>query len=155
MLRGRLGLKGGKMVRDMVKPETGTHEAMKTLLTVFILLLDEIAFAALVLIVLWQVGVDLSPGLVIGVLAGVAALVLVVWRLVAPVLKRKPLTGREGMIGLEGEVVTELAGEGQVRVAGELWSAYSSDAATIPAGTAVVVLKVEGLKLLVRRKGDS
>jgi membrane-bound ClpP family serine protease len=127
---------------------------MKTLLKVFVLLLDEMALAALVLIVLWQLGVRLSPGLIVGVLAGMAALVIVVWRLVAPVLKRRPLTGREGMIGLEGKAVTQLTEDGLVRVAGELWKACSSDAAAIPAGAAVVVLQVEGLRLLVRRKSD-
>ena len=69
-------------------------------------------------------------------------------------MKRKPLTGREGMIGLEGKAVTQLTEEGQVRVAGELWNASSSDGAAIPAGEAVVVLRMEGLKLLVRRKSD-
>jgi membrane-bound serine protease (ClpP class) len=127
---------------------------MKTLFTVFVLLLDEIAVVALVFVVLWRMGVDLSPGLVAGVTVGVAALVLIVYRLVAPVLKRKPLTGREGMIGLEGKAITQLTEDGLVRVAGELWNASSSDALAIPAGEAVVVLQVEGLRLLVRRKSD-
>jgi membrane-bound serine protease (ClpP class) len=63
--------------------------------------------------------------------------------------RRKPVTGVEGIVGETGETVTPLAPSGQVRVHGELWTAVSAGDA-IPAGSRVVVDKVDGLRLTVR-----
>ncbi|MEW6511518.1 MAG: nodulation protein NfeD [Bacteroidota bacterium] len=63
---------------------------------------------------------------------------------------RKPVTGVEGIVGETGEAVSALAPAGQVRVHGELWSAATAGEA-IPAGSNVVVEKVEGLRLVVRK----
>jgi membrane-bound serine protease (ClpP class) len=61
----------------------------------------------------------------------------------------KTTTGREEMIGAEGIAVSGLTAgaEGMIRVHGELWRA--SAAQSVPAGAAVRVLRVEGLKLHV------
>jgi membrane-bound serine protease (ClpP class) len=61
----------------------------------------------------------------------------------------KTTTGREEMIGAEGIAVSGLTAgvEGMIRVHGELWQA--SAAQSVPAGAAVRVLRVEGLKLHV------
>jgi len=66
--------------------------------------------------------------------------------------KKRPVTGGEGMIGLQGKVVTPLTPEGLIKVGGELWKAYSADV-SINAGEKVIVVGLEGLRLLVRRKG--
>jgi membrane-bound serine protease (ClpP class) len=62
----------------------------------------------------------------------------------------KPVTGIEGMLGTHGSAVGALSPEGQVRVRGEIWAARAEGDA-IPAGTPVVVVRVEGLLLTVRR----
>ncbi|MFN7134786.1 MAG: NfeD family protein [Myxococcales bacterium] len=64
-------------------------------------------------------------------------------------------TGVEAMIGAEAQVVEPLpdAGTGVVRINGELWSAKSLTG-TVDPGEQVVVEKVEGLKLHVRRPGQ-
>jgi membrane-bound serine protease (ClpP class) len=70
--------------------------------------------------------------------------------LVSMVLKarhNKVLTGAEGMIGELGVAETALEPEGQVRVRGEYWAAIA--ASNIPAGAAVRVKGVAGLKLQV------
>jgi membrane-bound serine protease (ClpP class) len=61
----------------------------------------------------------------------------------------KTTTGREEMIGAEGIAVSGLTAgaEGMIRVHGELWRA--STAQSVPAGAAVRVVRVEGLKLQV------
>lgn len=60
--------------------------------------------------------------------------------------------GVEAMIGAEAQVVDEVpdGGEGVVRINGELWSARSL-AGPVPSGERVVVERVEGLKVYVRR----
>jgi membrane-bound serine protease (ClpP class) len=61
----------------------------------------------------------------------------------------KTTTGREEMIGAEGIAVSGLTAgaEGMIRVHGELWRAFSPQ--PVPAGAAVRVLRVAGLKLYV------
>lgn len=69
-------------------------------------------------------------------------------------MRRQPVTGREGMVGLIGVAKTALAPHGTVSVRGELWDAVSDQ--PVAAGDAVEVTGMEGLKLFVRatpRKG--
>ena len=62
--------------------------------------------------------------------------------------------GPQALIGRIGEVRTPLAPEGQVQVAGELWSAeVEQGQPNLAAGTRVVVTSVEGLRLNVREAG--
>ena len=60
---------------------------------------------------------------------------------------RRVQTGVENLVGSVGEVVEPLMPDGQIRVLGELWEAHAQ--AELPRGTAVRVLKVEGLTLEV------
>ena len=62
-------------------------------------------------------------------------------------MRRHPVKGSEGMIGLVGIAKTALMPRGQVAVRGELWEAISDD--PIEAGVAVKVTAIEGLKLHV------
>lgn len=64
-------------------------------------------------------------------------------------MRRRPTTGREGMVGEKGVAATALAPKGTVDVHGELWSATSD--VPVAAGDAVEVVAVEGLKLKVRK----
>lgn len=60
----------------------------------------------------------------------------------------------ETVIGKNAVVIKEidnLHGKGQVKVAGEIWSAVSSENEKIEEGAAVIVLKIEGVKLIVKR----
>lgn len=64
--------------------------------------------------------------------------------------RKTPVTGMEGIIGETGESVTPLAPVGQVKVHGEIWSA-ESDGPVIEGGARVVVVRIAGLRLTVRR----
>lgn len=66
--------------------------------------------------------------------------------------RNKLVSGVDGLIGEVGVARTPLMPEGKVFVHGELWNAVSS--APVPAGTAVVVERVEGLKLTVSPSPD-
>lgn len=64
--------------------------------------------------------------------------------------KRKPITGSEGLIGLEGVANTDITKDGgMVSLHGELWSAYSDE--TISKGEKIIVGSVTGLKLKVKK----
>lgn len=61
----------------------------------------------------------------------------------------RPTTGREGLVGREGEADSEIDLQGKVFVNGEYWDAWSEE--PIAAGDRVVVEAVEGMRLKVKR----
>lgn len=65
--------------------------------------------------------------------------------------KRRVETGREELVGRLGEVRSALAPAGMVFLEGELWQAESAEGAMLAAGESVVVTRVDGLKLVVRK----
>ena len=65
-------------------------------------------------------------------------------------LKRKPITGAEGLIGLKGVADTDINREGgMVSLHGERWSAYSD--APVAKGERIMVEAVSDLKVKVRK----
>ncbi len=71
-------------------------------------------------------------------------------RLAYKTFRKRPLTGAEALIGLEGTASTDITPQGGiVRVHGELWSGWSD--APVPKGITVVVEAVQGLKVKVRK----
>lgn len=66
-------------------------------------------------------------------------------------IQRSP-TNADRVIGREAQVTQEInnvAGEGQVLVMGQTWTARSQLGVVIPAGTKVKVLRIEGVKVFV------
>jgi membrane-bound serine protease (ClpP class) len=64
---------------------------------------------------------------------------------------RKPTTGSEGLVGLEGRAHTGISREGgTVSVRGELWSAAADE--DIAKGERIQVISVKGLTIKVRKK---
>ncbi len=126
---------------------------IKDWLKVFLLLLDEIALGGLILLGLWFFGIriDLSMVIVIVLLVGLYAFVS--HKLIIPSFHKQKVTGSEGMIGLEGEVIEPLTPLGVVRVKGEYWTAKSV-AEDITADKDVEVLGVDGLVLAVKLKNQ-
>ena len=57
------------------------------------------------------------------------------------------------MLGLTGSAVTHLDPEGLIRAHGELWKAECTDD-TIAPNEKVIVISIQGLKLIVKRKED-
>ena len=120
-------------------------------LKVLILLLDEAAAVVLVLLVLWffQIRIPLWMAIVFALLLG--AFAFIIHKVVIPSFHTKQVTGSEGMIGLEGEVIESLTPHGVVRVEGEYWKAKSVDD-EIPAGESVEILGLNKLVLEVKRR---
>lgn len=85
-------------------------------------------------------------------LAG-ATVMLAVVRRVAGLARRRPRTGAEGLLGRVGVLRSPPAPLGQVFVRGELWRARGllAEDDALRAGDPVVVERVNGLTLVVRR----
>ncbi len=74
---------------------------------------------------------------------------LAIWRIVLT-YRRQATTGREDIVGKKGTVKETLNPEGMLLFQGELWTAVS-ESGTISPGEEVVITKVDGLKLIVRK----
>ena len=91
----------------------------------------------------------LSISVIIPAVLIISLFFIVTIRLAVKAYRRKPVTGNEGLIGLEGIANTDLSPNGgMISLHGELWAAFSDD--TIPKGTKIIVESVSGLTLKVK-----
>jgi len=120
---------------------------------VLVLMLDELAIIAAILLILHFVGITITIPIWIG--AVVIFFIFVFLRHVAviPSFHRKVITGREGIIGQQGQVVKSLRPEGVIIIKGEYWKAKSVDE-SIKTGEDVEIVGLEGLTLVVKQKGS-
>ncbi|HHM24172.1 MAG TPA: hypothetical protein ENJ23_03945 [Bacteroidetes bacterium] len=65
------------------------------------------------------------------------------------VFRKRPVTGKEGMIGRTGEVLNDFEDEGQIKIKGEIWTALTDT--PLKKGDRVMVVATKGLHLIVRR----
>jgi membrane-bound ClpP family serine protease len=65
--------------------------------------------------------------------------------------RRQAQVGAEALVGVEARVVERCGPDGKAAIRGEIWSARCAGAAEV--GETVVVRGVQGLTLLVARKG--
>ena len=124
---------------------------IKNWLIVLVLLLDEVAAFVLVLLVLsfFNIRIPLWVTVVIALLLGGFA--FMVHKVIIPSFHKKPVTGSEGMIGLEGTVIKPLTPFGVIRIEGEYWKAKSVDE-NIAVGGEVEILRLNKLTLEVKCK---
>ena len=119
-------------------------------LKVLVLLLDEAIVVALIFLVLHFLDVQIPLLITILVALPIAVFVFIIHIKVIPSFHWKQVTGREGMIGLQGEVVQPLTPVGVINVKGENWKA-ESNSDYIEVGKNVEVVGIEGLLLRVVR----
>ncbi|MDA8414598.1 MAG: nodulation protein NfeD [Desulfobacteraceae bacterium] len=86
--------------------------------------------------------------ILVTVLATAAFFTVVVSKALS-VHRRRPTTGREGLVGEVGVAETGISPEGKVFVRGEYWDARSDE--PIAAGSRIEVLEVEGMLLKVKK----
>ncbi|MEW5894546.1 MAG: nodulation protein NfeD [Candidatus Omnitrophota bacterium] len=93
-----------------------------------------------------------SLSLIIPFALSTAAFTIFLIQMVLKAHFRKVFSGAEGMIGLKGESRTVMVrnGHGKVFVHGEIWNAVAEE--DIPSGTEVIVTKVDGLLLTVKKQ---
>jgi membrane-bound serine protease (ClpP class) len=104
-------------------------------------------------------GVSVYRPLIWALAVALVALFALVGGFALSVLRRKPTTGREGLVGKVGTVRQTLEPDGIVFVNGELWLATapngSEAARPIAERVPVTVTGLDGLRLLVRRATPS
>ena len=97
-------------------------------------------------------GVSVSPVVLIGTAVFVAVFFAIVLRKVLMVRRMPRAQGVETVVGRAGVAIgAGLTPDGIVRVSSEEWRATSADGSTIPAGSTVLVTKLDGLVLTVDR----
>jgi membrane-bound serine protease (ClpP class) len=96
-------------------------------------------------------GIEVARGLIAGVTAGITAFAIFVIGAIIRGQRRRKTTGAEGMIGEIAIAKTPLDPTGTVLAQGELWTATLEGGRVIP-GEEVIIAKVEGLKLWVKKK---
>lgn len=121
---------------------------------IFVVLLDEMILVAIVLFVLWKLGVHLPLWTIITVAVALGVWFFVQYRIIVPILNRREMTGSQGMLGLKGKVMAPLAPKGYIKIGGELWEAFSTDT-NIGIDEEVIIVGITGLKLIVRREKGS
>ncbi|MFC1593046.1 NfeD family protein [Candidatus Omnitrophota bacterium] len=120
---------------------------------VLILLLDDAVVIALVLIVLWVLKVRIPVPIAIIAALLLGTVLFFLHKAIIPTFHKKQITGAEGLIGMEGEVIEPLTPKGVIKVGGENLKAKSAGEDII-AGDYVEILELNGLTLKVRRKGQ-
>ena len=120
---------------------------------VIILLLDEAAVIAVILLILHFLGIQIPLPIMIGGGIIVGIFVFIIHIAVIPSFHWKQVTGREGMIGQQGRVVEPLTPIGTIIVKGEYWKAKSLDD-NIEFDENVEIVGNEGLTLKVKREGQ-
>jgi membrane-bound ClpP family serine protease len=121
-------------------------------LKAFLLLLDEILIAGLVIFVLSKLGVQIPFWVYILIGVACAALYWFLRRLLLD-QRKKSHVGYDAMIGLTGKCITELNPKGLIRVESEIWKAVSEYGVVIE-GDEVVVEDFKGLTLIVRPQNE-
>jgi membrane-bound serine protease (ClpP class) len=101
-------------------------------------------------------GVFVNRPLIWAIAAGLIGMFVVIGGFALSVWRRKPATGREGLVGAVGTVRKPLDPDGVVFVYGELWQATAagdSEASLPPISerVPVTVTGMDGLRLFVRR----
>ena len=85
--------------------------------------------------------------MILPVIGLAAAFSLLIVGMGVSAMRRKPMTGSEGMVGLIGTAKTALDPRGQLSIHGEIWQAVSDR--PLKPGERAQVIKVEGLTLYV------
>ena len=98
--------------------------------------------------------IKLPVAALIGIMIGWAVFSIGLFIFTSHTLKRQVPVGLPSMVGATGKAAGKLAPAGMVKIRGELWGASSTEG-DIDNGESIMVIGEDGLKLLVRKAGDS
>jgi membrane-bound serine protease (ClpP class) len=129
----------------------GEISALKARLLVLASFIDDAAFLALIFLVLRLFHVTITWPVILLTVLAVVAYFVIINKAVVPALRRRNITGSEGMIGQTGRVTRPLAPEGVIKIKDEYWDAKSVDD-DIGIDGDVEVVGINGLILTVKRK---
>jgi membrane protein implicated in regulation of membrane protease activity len=111
-------------------------------------LLDEAIIVALIVFGLPRLGVHIPLWGTILICIGFLIYAVIFYRIGSTILGKKPLPGFSDMTGIEGKTTVRLAPKGFVKIESELWEAKAENG-PIEAGARVIVVRQEGMKLIV------
>jgi membrane-bound serine protease (ClpP class) len=130
----------------------GEISTLKAWLIVLASLLDDAVVLGLVFLGLWYFHVKITLALILVIAVIAAVFVFIMHKAVIPAIKRRKVTGAEGMIGAAGKVTEALDPQGMVEINGEYWKAAGVNG-KIEKGCDVEVTAIKGLSLEVKEKG--
>ena len=113
------------------------------------------AIAALVMVFLSLLLERLSLPVQVLIFLAISAVLLIFTRPVA--VKKfkigKTKTNVDSLVGKHAPVITTIAEfeKGEVKINGQIWSAVTDDGSELAAGSKCEILRIEGVKLVVRR----
>ena len=106
-------------------------------------------FGSLMLIDSPEPSLRISWAVIIPVVAASSLLFIITLTVAVRAHRSRVDTGKEGLIGMHAEAKTDVDVDGQVFLRGEYWNARSDE--HIAKGEKVIVVAVEGLRLIVRK----
>jgi len=124
---------------------------LRAWLIVLASLIDDALVLALVFVGLWYFHVKITWTIILVIALAIIGFVFIMHKAVIPSLRRRRVTGREGMIGMTGRVTQPLEPNGMVLIKGEYWQAKSAEG-KIEIGEHVEVVGIDGLEVEVRKK---
>jgi membrane-bound ClpP family serine protease len=122
---------------------------LKAWLLVLASLIDDAVVLGLIFLGLWAFHIKITLAVILTMAAVMAVFIVIMHKAVIPALKRRKVTGAEGMIGAIGTVTAALDPVGMVDIGGEHWKASGVNG-KIGTGVEVEVVAITGLKLVVK-----
>jgi membrane-bound serine protease (ClpP class) len=129
----------------------GEMSVLKAWLIIAASLIDDAVILALIFIGLWLFHVEITWPLILIIVVIMVAFIFIMHRAVIPVIRRRIVSGAEGMIGMIGKVTETLKPMGTVKIKGEYWNAKAIKG-NIEIGEDIEVVGIDGLNLEVRKK---
>ncbi len=93
----------------------------------------------------------IAKTLIICVTIVISGLIIIVIRAVYKAHKKKPVTGKSGMIGETAITLETSNPDGQIKIGGEIWNAISKNKKKINKGEHVIIISIKGLTLFVQK----
>jgi membrane-bound serine protease (ClpP class) len=131
--------------------KNGEMSVLKAWLIIAASLIDDAVILALIFIGLWLFHVEITWPLILIIVVIMVAFIFIMHRAVIPVIRRRIVSGAEGMIGMTGKVTESLNPVGTVKIKGEYWNAKAIKG-NIEIGEEIEVVRIDGLNLEVRKK---
>jgi membrane-bound ClpP family serine protease len=129
----------------------GEMSLLKAWLIVAASLLDDAIILLLILLGLWAFHVQITWPVILVVAVVIIVFIVIMHKAVVPAIRRRKISGSEGMIGMTGTVTEPLKPAGTILVKGEYWQAKSIEG-NLEIGDMVEVTGIRGLNLEVRKK---
>ncbi len=129
----------------------GEMSVLKAWLIIAASLIDDAIVLGFIFLGFWLFHVEITWPLILIVAVVMVAFIFIMHRAVIPAIRRRKISGAEGMIGMAGKVTESLKPIGTVKIKDEFWKAKATND-IIEVGEDIEVVGITGLNLEVKRK---